>query len=308
MRHTLYLSFSEARFVLLFLTAAFSFLQAAQSQVPVSYHAVPLTTEKSLSVQLDLGTLKLQLGSQSTRHAFECEFHSPDTASLFLDYAIRENVGYLSLQHKEVSEEPRRRRIRLDWRSLFGGDEPEEDTPRRSRLKLLLPSDIPVRLDFSVGAGHNDLDMSGLKVSELSLTAGACATKLRFSVPNPIPMKKLHISAGASKLMVEGLGNANFEEMEFNGGASDVTLDFSGSEIRSSKVNISIGAGSVRILLPKHAGVKIKYNDNFFSSLKLPDDFTQDGDWFYSGNFSQVKGVLEMHVSSGVGSVRMRWK
>ncbi len=308
MRHTLRFSFSELRFILLFLAAALSFLKTAQSQVPVSHYAVPLTTEKSLSVQLELGTLKLQLGSQPTRHAFEYEFHSPDTASLILDYAVRDNVGYLSLHHKEVSEEPRRRRIRLDWRSLFGGDEPEVDTLRRSRLKLLLPSEIPISFDFSIGAGYNDLDMSGLKVSDLSLTAGACATKLRFSVPNPIPMKKLRISAGASKLTVEGLGNANFEEMEFNGGASDVILDFSGREIRSSKVNISIGAGSVRILLPKHAGVKIKYNDNFFSSLKLPDDFTQDGDWFYSGNFSQVKGVLEMHVSSGVGSVRMRWK
>ncbi len=308
MQHVLPRHFSEAKFVLLFLTAAFSFLQAAQPQVPVSHYSVPLTTEKSLSVQLDLGSLKLQLGSQSTRNAFECEFHSPDTARLILDYAVRENVGYLSLQHKAVSEEPRRRRIRLDWRSLFGSDEPAEDVPQSSRLKLFLPSDIPIRLDFSVGAGFNDLDMSGLKVSELNLTAGACATKLRFSIPNPIPMKKLHISAGASKLMVEGLGNANFEEMEFNGGASDVTLDFSGSGIRSSKATISIGAGSVRILLPRHAGVKIKYNDNFFSSLKLPDDFTQDGDWFYSANFSQVKEVLEMHVSSGVGSVRMRWK
>jgi hypothetical protein len=308
MQHVLPRHFSKAKFVLVFLTAAFSFLQAAQPQVPVSYHSVPLTTEKSLSVQLDLGALKLQLGSQSTRHAFEYEFHSPDTASLFLDYSIRGDVGYLSLQHKEVSEEPRRRRIRLDWRSLFGSDEPAEDVPQGSRLKLLLPSDIPIRLDFSVGAGYNDLDMSGLKVSDLNLTAGACATKLRFTVPNPIPMKKLRLSAGASKLIVEGLGNANFEEMEFSGGASDVTLDFSGSEIRSSKVNISIGAGSVRILLPRHAGVKIKYNDNFFSSLKLPDDFTQDGEWFYSGNMSKVKGVLEMHVSSGVGSVRMRWK
>lgn len=299
----------DIKFALLLFVALFLFLKAAQSQVPVSYRAVPLTTEKSISVQLDLGALKLQLGAQKSRNAFEYEFHSTDTASLLTEYSVRNGVGYLSVQHSQVNEEPRRRRIRLDWRSLFGGgDEREEKEPRESFLKLSLPTDIPVQLDFSVGAGYNDLNMSGLKVSDLNLASGACATKLRFNEPNPISMKKLRLSAGASKLVVEGLGNANFEEMDFSGGASDVLLDFSGSEFHSSKVNVSIGAGSLRIFLPKDAGVKIKYADNFFSSLKLPDDFTQDGEWFYSGNFSKAKNVLELNVSSGVGSVRVRWK
>jgi hypothetical protein len=92
---------------------------------------------------------------------------------------------------------------------------------------------------------------------------------------------------------VEGLGNANFEEMEFSGGASDVTLDFSGSEIRSSKVNISIGAGSVRILLPRHAGVKIKYNDNFFSSLKLQTTSPKMASGFIVGTCPRSKAYLK---------------
>ncbi|MFN3427509.1 MAG: hypothetical protein ACK41G_08060 [Candidatus Thermochlorobacter sp.] len=314
MRHSLHflpdIKIFEVKPTLLFFAALFSFLQAAQSQIHVSHRAVPLTTEKSLSVQLDLGTLKLQLGSQQNSNAFEYEFHSTDTASLLAAYSIRDGVGYLSLQHNQVKDETRRRRIRLDWRSLFGGsDENEEEKDlRESVLKLFLPTGIPVQLDFSVGAGYNDLNMSGLKISDLNLVSGACATKLRFNEPNPVTMKKLRLSTGASKLVVEGLGNANFEEMDFSGGASNVVLDFSGSEFRSSKVNVSIGAGSLRILLPKEAGVKIKYADNFFSSIALPDDFTQDGEWFYSGNFSKAKHVLELHVSSGVGSVRVRWK
>lgn len=301
------------KFALLLFAALFSFLHTAQSQIPVLRRAVPLTSEKTLSVQLDLGALKLQLGSQQSSNAFEYEFHSTDTASLLAAYSIRDGVGYLSLQHNQANEEPRRRRLRLDWRSLFGSsDETEEEKDlRESVLKLFLPTGIPVQLDFSVGAGYNDLNMSGLKISDLNLVSGACATKLRFNEPNPVTMKKLRLSTGASKLVVEGLGNANFEEMDFSGGASNVVLDFSGSDFhasKSSKVNVSIGAGSLRILLPKEAGVKIKYADNFFSSIALPDDFTQDGEWFYSGNFSKAKHVLELHVSSGVGSVRVRWK
>ncbi|MCS7012668.1 MAG: hypothetical protein RMI34_05730 [Chloroherpetonaceae bacterium] len=269
--------------------------------------AMPLTTEKSIAVQLELGAIRLQLGSQNHGNAFEYEFHSTDTAALTAEYIIRDQVGRLVLQHRSSSDEPKGRRVRFNWRSLFGDDE-TRPTSQENLLRLLLPTDIPVELDFSVGAASNELDMSGLRVSSLTLSSGACATHLRFNAPNPIPMKRLQLSAGASKLVVAGLSNANFEELDFNGGASDVVLDFSGSELRSSKASISIGAGSVKMLVPKELGVKVKYADNFFSSFKLPEDFMQDGEWFYSGNFSEAKHVLELHISSGVGSVRLRWK
>lgn len=274
----------------------------------VVQRAVPLTTEKSLVVELELGAIKLQLGSQNRRNAFEYEFYSTDTTALTVDYSIRDQVGRLVLQHRSSSDEPKGRRVRFHWRSLFGEDSEAPSTSQESMLKLRLPSEVPVELNLSVGAASNELDMSGLQVSNLTLTSGACATRLRFNTPNPIPMKQFHLSAGASRLVVEGLSNANFEEFDFSGGASDVVLDFSGSEVRSSKANISIGAGSVRVLLPRNLGVKIRYADNFFSSFKLPDDFTQDGEWYYSGNFLQAKHTLELHISSGVGSVRFRWK
>lgn len=58
------------KFALLLFAALFSFLHTAQSQIPVLRRAVPLTSEKTLSVQLDLGALKLQLGSQQSSNAF----------------------------------------------------------------------------------------------------------------------------------------------------------------------------------------------------------------------------------------------
>jgi len=283
------------------------FLLACDGFAQVSSRSVSLSGERALKADIEVGALKLILTSHSAPDVFRYEFDADDTTTLQCLYDIRNGVGYLEL-HNNSQDKNRKKKFRL--RDLFGGED-DEDTEhgRRSNaiLRLSLTDSIPIHLDLTVGAANTELDFSGLKLSNFSLSSGACAAKVRFKTPNRVTMQQMKLSTGASKLIVEGLGNANFERLEMSGGASDVVLDFDGKGCPAAKANLSIGAGSLRIILPPTLDVDLNYSNDFFSTFRVPDAFEKNGDTYILRSTNGANN-LKMNVSSGMGSVRIKLK
>jgi len=66
-----------------------------------------------------------------------------------------------------------------------------------------------------------------------------------FSQPNPIPLEVVRIQAGVGKLRMQGLGNANFQLLEFEGGIGTSVLDFSGDFHQNARLRFDVGIGKV---------------------------------------------------------------
>lgn len=270
--------------------------------------AYPVTTEKKVSARIKLGLVKLKVAAHQSANVFEYRYASETPNDLHYNYDLSENgLGDLDISNlRSKSADGKNISFRLrDW---FGSDN-DDKNDNLSSLTLTLTESLPIDLNLTLAAGEHEIDLSSLKLSSLELKSGACQTEVRFQKPNRIEMERLKIATGASRFVAKGLSNANFRELHVHGGASDVTLDFSGElKLHKAKASISLGAGSLTVFIPKAESVKLNYTENIFSSVNLPNDFKKKGDVYYSGNYAESACALEFDISSGIGSVKVEWK
>lgn len=274
--------------------------------------AYPITTEKKLSTRVKLGLVKLKVAAHHSPNVFEYRYTSPDPNDLHYAYDVSiDGTGDLDISNIR-SKNAENKTISFRLRDWFNSD--EEKRQDLSALTLTFTDQIPIDLALTLAAGEHELDLSSLKISSLELKSGACQTTVQFKKPNREPMEKLKIATGASRFVLEGLGNANFKELHMHGGASDVTMDFSGETLsqnmksQNAKAKISLGAGSLTVIVPQYDAVKLNYSENILSSVDLPKDFKKKGDVYVSGNYGSGLRTLEFDISTGMGSVKVEWK
>lgn len=160
---------------------------------------------------------------------------------------------------------------------------------------------FPVRLKITAGAYEGNFEFGGLSIEELVVQDGAADVKLSFDEPNLIEMSLLRYQTGASTVELTGLANANFDEMEFQGGAGDYTLDFSGELLRDAEVRIDAGISAVRILVPEGMNVELTF-DGGLSSVDVDGDWQQDGGKYVQSGSGPT---LTIRVDMGAGSLKL---
>jgi hypothetical protein len=165
-------------------------------------------------------------------------------------------------------------------------------------------------LDLEVGACEAEFDLGGLPIRGLSLEIGAASGRIDFSKPNPERLAEMTIEVGASSLEINNLGNANFEEMHFEGGAASCELDFQGDFVGEAKVELEIGLGSLDIFIPRDLAIRVEADESWFSSvdfhgLRLVE--TDDG-VYESRDFEDAEKRIVFEVSVGMGSVDFHGK
>lgn len=183
---------------------------------------------------------------------------------------------------------------------------PPSHRPSAPSYLLHLTQKMPLTLQGTLGKQW-DLELGGLRLSEVDLDTGVSKTKVSFSTPNPIPLKRFSLKAGASSLQLLGLGNANFERFTFEGGAGRYLLDFRGNYRRKGKVKIELGIGQATVLIPKSVGIRLATDNSLLSNLSLPE-FYRGGEE-KSPNYETAEGTIDLQIHCGVGSsLQLLWK
>jgi cell wall-active antibiotic response 4TMS protein YvqF len=160
-------------------------------------------------------------------------------------------------------------------------------------------------LQVELGAVVGDLDLGGLRVTDLDLSAGASRATVRFSKPNGVRCRMASLRAGAAELAVTGLGNSRCDRIGFDGGVGKVTLDFGGAWTSSSRVNVRMALGEVTLRLPHDVGVSITL-DKFLSSFE-PEGLERKGTSYRSAGYDQSPRHLDIDVSTAAGAVNVEW-
>lgn len=220
---------------------------------------------------------------------------------LDLEYSVRKGIGDLKMEmHPEGSN--------VEDRNDGGVTINADVNFSTDTWYVELTDAVPLSMDVELGAGKSDFDMSGLIVNDLDITTGASSSRLDFGEKNKGEIKKLSIESGVSKFVANNLNNANFRTMQFDGGVGTYILDFGGSLNRDVDVNINVGLGAMTIIVPKEIGLRVKYEDSWLSNLTLDDDeFIRKRKGIYeSQNYANAAGRMDVHVESGLGSVRIK--
>jgi hypothetical protein len=173
------------------------------------------------------------------------------------------------------------------------------------RFALALGRAKPFRLAVQGGGSDVALDLGGVPLEELSLQQGAGRLRCTFSAPNPVPMSRLDVDAGAVSLELASLGNAGFSRMRLEGGAASYDLDFSGALARDAEVTIGIGMSNVRIAVPATTAAKI-VPEPILGALDVGDGLTKREGAFWTE--AAIRGgtpVLAIRANVTLGALRI---
>jgi hypothetical protein len=175
----------------------------------------------------------------------------------------------------------------------------------RQTARVAISPRTDLALDLSLGAVDADLELGGLRISDLDLKTGASRATVRFSRPNPIRCGRASFSAGAAEVEILALGNSRCEEIEFEGGVGQVVLDFSGASSSSARVRVKMAVGAITLRLPKKAGIRITM-DKFLSSFE-PAGLVRRNDAFVSTNYERAERRLDLDLTTAMGGVEVEW-
>jgi cell wall-active antibiotic response 4TMS protein YvqF len=160
-------------------------------------------------------------------------------------------------------------------------------------------------LAVTLGAVDGDLELGGLRLTDLRLEAGASRATVRFSQPNAARCRAATLTAGAAELSVLGLGNSRCDRITFEGGVGRVTLDFGGAWTSSSQVAVKMALGEVALRLPRAVGVRITL-DKFLASFE-PQGMVRRGTSYLSPGYDQATRHLDIDVTTAIGGVTVDW-
>jgi hypothetical protein len=175
-----------------------------------------------------------------------------------------------------------------------------------NRLRLALSNGIPLKLQVVAGVGDTRLSLSGLKISSLDFESGVGEAKMSAYEPNSIPCDRISLKNGVGRLEATGLGNLNFKELEFDGGVGGATLDLTGEWKQNADIRIQVGMGGVNVRIPRDIGVKVESAQNFLSGLHL-EGFNKQDSFYYSENYGKAATRVSIHVTTGIGGLRITW-
>lgn len=252
---------------------------------------IELKGEKHLTVKMDIGAGIIDLRRNRTGDLLNAEVeYDSDELRVDIEYDAEKDEGTLYLE-----SESKRKGIDLDKEDHY--------------WNLEFTDKIPISFEIDVGACEAELDFTGLKMDGLDMDLGASSVDVDFQVPNPVRIKKMSIDVGASRLSINGLGNANFGRLSFDGGVGDFTLDFYGDFDHRGYIDIDVGLGSLTILLPKDAGVEIRSESSFLSSFSIDErEFDEvDDDIYENENLGQTDKELIFDIEVGLGSVEVEY-
>lgn len=247
-----------------------------------------LTDEKSVTVNIDFGAGSLELAAGPGDLVLDADVeYEPRYVEFFADYRKRGGAGML-----ELSSEMRRSGIDGDITNTW---------------RLGVTDRVPVDLEMDIGAADADLDLSGLKLTDLDLDVGAADARVHWDRPNPISLRRLQIDCGASSLKLSGLGHANLERFDFEGGVGSFDLSFDGDWQQSAEVLLEVGLGSVDIAIPDGVAARIEVDDSFLSSVDIDQRFQEVADDVYeSEDYGTADIRLDLSITLGLGSVDIR--
>jgi hypothetical protein len=175
----------------------------------------------------------------------------------------------------------------------------------RQAATIALSPRPDLALDLSFGAVDADVELGGLRVSDLQLKTGASRATVRFSRPNGMRCRHAAFSAGAAEVSVLGLGNSRCDEIEFEGGMGKVLLDFSGAWSSSTHVVVKMAMGELTLRLPRRVGIRLAM-DKFLSSFE-PAGLVRRGDTFFSPNYDSAERRLDLDLTTAMGGVNVEW-
>ena len=215
-------------------------------------------------------------------------------------YTFHDNMLDTWLIHKNVESDNLGKSITS---KLFSSDEDYGHT-----WDVGLVSNFLYHLDFNLGVGNADFDLSQLPISQLKVKSASSDVKIHYgtSTPNQVEMDTLLVTLNMGTVEIQNANFANARKMIIEVNYGKIDLNYSGGVSQPSQVIAAVSGGTIHLKLPPDSTpVKIKLKTTpmcrtvFPKYLKAMDDQT----YVTKGYKASDPRLLELILDVGVGSV-----
>jgi len=252
---------------------------------------VALEGARRLEVDIDFGVGKLTLSAADLKDEARLKvFCDPRYVDYDVDYHKRGETGLLDIE-SDVHSRGRHHNDDID-----------------NEWDLELPDNLPLSLHLDLGLCDGDLDLGGLRITDLNVDIGASSGRIEFSRPNPERMRDMNIDVGAASLEISGLGNANAERIRCDVGAGSCDLDFRDGVKGDCTLELDVGLGSSEVLVPRDMALRLHGEDEWFSSIDFSGLDLREvgrGIWETDG-FDKAENRLTVEAEVAMGSIDIR--
>lgn len=173
----------------------------------------------------------------------------------------------------------------------------------KNRWDLLL-TNTAMSLNINAGAYSGSFELGGLALEKLAISEGGSDVNCTFSASNIVEMSSFTYNTGASRVVLNGLANANFTQMTFTSGAGDYTLSFDGNLQRDASVTIDSGVGTVNIIIPEGINAQLTFEGGL-TTINIA------GGWLQNGQVYTLSGsgpTITFLVKMGMGTLNLKNK
>jgi len=191
---------------------------------------------------------------------------------------------------------------------VFYKTKPEDNT-----WKVILTEDVPYNLDLTYGIGTAFIDLAGLSVANLKVKTGSADVNIGYltSMPNNIDMDTMAIKVDLGNVNVRQINLANVHHISAEVGFGNMLLDLTEPLADGCKVQASVGAGSMEILIPKsETGIIIRIKKSLLCNVKLTKSFSEvEENVFTNIEYDHnATDLLEFDVEVSFGSITFKEK
>ena len=175
--------------------------------------------------------------------------------------------------------------------------------------KMLVSDSKVYNLDLFYGIGTSDIDLSGTAINHLKVTTGSAEVKLNYDRmrPNTISMDTLMVKADLGTLTAEDLYQSRAEHIIANIGFGKVALDFTRPMNNKCLVEATVGAGQLKVLLPRDAPVIIYINESPLCGVTIARDFEEvEKNVFVNMNYAaEAENLLTLEIDVAMGNAML---
>ncbi|MFL0684549.1 MAG: hypothetical protein ACK4SF_10580 [Algoriphagus aquaeductus] len=215
-------------------------------------------------------------------------------------YSIKRNILDATLIHKNVESDNLGKSITS---KLFSSE-----TDFEHSWDIGLGSNYLYELDFNLGMGAADFDLSQIPVSNFKVKSASADVVIRYGsdAPNQVAMDTLLVTLNMGKVEVQRANFTNSKKIILEVNYGKIDLNFSDGMSAGCQVIAAVGGGTVNLKLPSDTyPIKIKMKTTPMCRTSLPKYLKSlDKETYVTKGFSASDPrLLELILDVGVGSI-----
>jgi len=186
------------------------------------------------------------------------------------------------------------------------------DKKGKNQWKIIFADEKEYSLNLNYGIGMARVDLSGVPIKNLHIRTGSADVDVDYSSSkgNKIEMDTFYVKVDMGSIIAQQMHLCRARNIITDIGFGNATLYFSNVPTTSGRVDATVGAGNLEVLIPKKIATVIIYiNDSPLCGIKLAKDFKEVDDNIYvNKDYSpDALNLLTFNIDVALGNVIFKY-